>query len=520
LRLKSAIHLALVVVGGHGMNAAVPLSILNELRLALNARGVRFVHWKSNSHLALALHGETDLDLFVLKSDREQFRNILGSVRALKVISRSWGSYPDIEDWLIFDDATGKIAHLHIHYALLTGLKRVKHLKLPWDKQMIQHARPDSEFGWPIPAAEVEILTLLVRLWAKMPPWRMYFRPYIPEHIWKELLWLRRQIDASRLNSMLVEMFPEPTEIVLSGLLKEMPERSAIVSLAKQLYGQLRPNFRIGWLRACILATNLNLRFLLMRLLKRRGWAVRFGKSVARSGAMIAIIGSDGAGKSSLVRALAKWLSPKLDVHVLYLGAGDGNTGWFNSSRRALSRVFGRKGGMTVSPASAVGKDTSVAGQSTGLADRIYRLFHLQLMARKLRLLRRGVKLARAGSVVLTDRFPQHQVYGISDGPRLQNGRGFDWASKREMLMYREAAILGPNLVIKLRVSPSVAHARKPDHVFSKMAEKSAVVESLRYEQSTMVEVDADLPFNMVEAEAKAAIWRHLLIGGKADNEK
>ena len=81
--------------------------------------------------------------------------------------------------------------------------------------------------------------------------------------------------------------------------------------------------------------------------------------------------------------------------------------------------------------------------------------------------------------------------------------------------MYRKATFLGPDLVIKLDVDASVAHARKPDHSFEKMAEKSAVVKNLQYGQCEMVEIDASRSYSEVEAEVKAAVWQHLLAGRK-----
>ena len=325
------------------MNAPASLLILDELLVALKAAGVRFVHWKSNSHLAQALLGETDLDFFVSRTDRRQFRKIVNSIGALELSSRSWGSYPNVEDWLVFDKSTGRISHLHTHYALLTGLKRVKHLQLPWDEQIFRHARLDPEFGWPIPSVEMEFLMLLVRIWAKMPPWRMLFRPYIPAHIWNELLWLRNQLDLKHFSLMLGELFPKPNGVEWSNTVLGEPDQGEVLRIARHLYKQLTPNFRLSWSRACFRAVKLNVLFHLIRSLKKYGWPVKFGKSLVYGGTMVAFVGSDGAGKSTLVKAMAKWLAPKMDVHVIYLGAGDGKTGWINSSRRAISKLVGRK---------------------------------------------------------------------------------------------------------------------------------------------------------------------------------
>ena len=48
-----------------------PLEAALAIGRALAASGVRLVHWKSNGHLAEALAGETDLDVFADPLQRE-----------------------------------------------------------------------------------------------------------------------------------------------------------------------------------------------------------------------------------------------------------------------------------------------------------------------------------------------------------------------------------------------------------------------------------------------------------------
>ena len=60
-----------------------------------------------NLHLAEALAGETDLDLLIEVTDTNAFRASIKALRARRVISQPWASYPDVEDWLVFDGTTG-----------------------------------------------------------------------------------------------------------------------------------------------------------------------------------------------------------------------------------------------------------------------------------------------------------------------------------------------------------------------------------------------------------------------------
>jgi hypothetical protein len=152
------------------------------------------------------------------------------------MLSQPWARYPDVEDWLVFDDQTGRFLHLHQHYALVTGLKRVKHLALPWGRTLMANLRDDPASGWPIPTAEMELLILLVRIWAKMPPQRRWFGPKIPSHILRELDWLRRSSSEADLVRLLDELFPGLSPLLVLPVLKPGPLTAAeIIPIAQEL---------------------------------------------------------------------------------------------------------------------------------------------------------------------------------------------------------------------------------------------------------------------------------------------
>ncbi|MCV4821040.1 hypothetical protein OFM15_33690, partial [Escherichia coli] len=53
-------------------------------------------------------------------------------------------------------------------------------------------------------------------------------------------------------------------------------------------------------------------------------------------GLVIAFVGSDGAGKSTVTREIRKWLRYKLDVHGYYMGSGQGSTRLLDKLRHAF----------------------------------------------------------------------------------------------------------------------------------------------------------------------------------------
>ena len=166
----------------------LPLLISTQLQIALKKAKVGFALWKSNSHIEDAISGRTDLDLLINRKDAIKFKNVLFDLRAIKILSQPWASYPNLEDWLVFDMPTGKLLHLHVHYPAghrpeACQASAIFHGKTPYSVI----CAIDLSSDWPIPSAEMELLILLVRIWAKMPPWRRLASPKIPSHIAREL---------------------------------------------------------------------------------------------------------------------------------------------------------------------------------------------------------------------------------------------------------------------------------------------------------------------------------------------
>ena len=248
----------------------LPISV--QLRIALEETGVGIALWKSNEHMNEALAGKTDLDMLVKLQDRLKFLNVMRLLGAKKILSQPWARYPCVEDWLLMDGATFTFLHLHVHFEMVTGLKRVKHLRLPWVDAMFANLRVDEQHGWPIPTAEMELLILLVRLWAKMPPLRRLFAPKIPMHVDKELRWLERQANATRINSL-------ATSLGLKVSLRlPLGDDRAVIKAARKLYSQLIRHSRVSWPAALVFAASLNLRLAATRFWLRWIGPVQTGK--------------------------------------------------------------------------------------------------------------------------------------------------------------------------------------------------------------------------------------------------
>ena len=88
----------------------------------LSDEDVSYCHWKSNANIDKSLAGKTDFDLLVSETERKKFENILNELNFKQVLSPPEKQFPGVEDYLGFDEETGGLCHLHIHYKLLCQL--------------------------------------------------------------------------------------------------------------------------------------------------------------------------------------------------------------------------------------------------------------------------------------------------------------------------------------------------------------------------------------------------------------
>lgn len=217
---------------------------------------------------------------------------------------------------------------------------------------------------------------------------------------------------------------------------------------------------------------------------------------------MIAIVGCDGSGKSTMTHLLHDWLAEVQPTVICHLGKQSGNIG------RALGRMplFGAR----LERALYKKAKTAQTEQGPGLATAIG-IYAFTI--RRERRFRRMMKLRRAGNLIIADRFPQIEVPGPMDGVGLGHARStglVGWLARRERRKFDAMVVHRPDLVLRLNVSLEVAQARKPDHRPASLARKIDDLSRLTFAGASIVELDADEPLPRVEARAKAAIAQWL----------
>ncbi len=217
---------------------------------------------------------------------------------------------------------------------------------------------------------------------------------------------------------------------------------------------------------------------------------------------LIAVVGCDGTGKSTLTHDLVKRLRHAGLTERRYLGLVSGETG----DKIKRLPLIGRKLEQRLAAKAAHAQNMQnklpgVWGSLIMYGLSLWRAAHL----------RRVRRLADSGVLVITDRYPQAEIAGFRyDGPGLGLERSRHWLiaklAAREQRLYQRMAACRPALVIKLDIDLATAQQRKPDHGAAELSDKIAVMSRLRFNGSPIFDLDTRAPYAEVLEKALRAV--------------
>jgi hypothetical protein len=215
---------------------------------------------------------------------------------------------------------------------------------------------------------------------------------------------------------------------------------------------------------------------------------------------LIAVVGSDGSGKSTLSADLLAHIQKTRRAEAGYLGLGSGEQG------RRIGRwpIIGPPLHRWLDGIADRLRDPEAP--IPGLLAARYALRRSKRRRAKFDAL---VAQRRAGITVVTDRYPQQEVPGLHDGPILA-GRATSprlaAIQAEERALYAEMAAYVPTLVIRLHVDVDTVMARKPDHDRALITRKVETVPLLTMGGAPIVDIDATIPYEEELALAMAAV--------------
>ena len=217
---------------------------------------------------------------------------------------------------------------------------------------------------------------------------------------------------------------------------------------------------------------------------------------------VVAVIGCDGSGKSTLTNDLMARLRGRGPIERRYLGLVSGEMG----DKIKRLPLIGPQLERYLAAKARRAQDQRQKLPGTGTAIVMY-----LLSLWRARQFRRILALSRRGVVVITDRYPQAEVPGFHyDGPGLPGADSDSWLVRklaaREFKLYQWMASHVPSLVIRLNIDADTALARKPDHKVTELLDKIAVAPRLRFNGARILDLDARDPYPQVLGKALQAV--------------
>ena len=491
----------------------VPLALVTSLRQALDAEGIAYCHWKSNDALDRAVRGDSDLDLLVSRGDANRFTAVIRGLGFKDARSPSIKQVPGVFHSYGLDEPSGRLVHIHAHYQLVLGDDTTKNYRLPIEDAYLGSVDGNGVRPLPVPAPEFELAVFIVRMVLKHSTWDAIASRHgrLSSSEVRELHYLTRRADPATTRSVVREHLPFVGDALWARCRRCVEGRASDwfrVRTAHRLERALEPYARRRHGNDAAVRLWRRGRIIIRRhVLHRPSQRARLDGG----GVLIAVIGGDGAGKSTIVDELRRWLSADLATTVIHLGKPPSSL-LSSAVRRAWRKsVRGRAGGTRVSG------EALAASDGTSMSRRaVARLIGQVTIARDRYLSYRGARrFSSGGGIAISDRFPLPELK-LMDGPlasRMLETPGGDLLVTTLARLERRyyGRILDPDILIVLSVDPNLAVERKrgidDEDVVRRRCEE---IRNLDWGRLPAAVIDAGRSKDDVLAEIKAAVWARL----------
>lgn len=434
---------------------------------ALNTQKVEYCHWKSNLSLANALAGEEDLDILVDRKTLSKTIKILADLGFKGAMLKAGSNVPGIFHYYGCDPENGKICHVHLFNSVLTGESFVKSHSLPIERMLLENGGYFS--GVRVVSKSAELVLFILRTFIKYGSLLDLLRlARSPESVQTELRWLLEGADMTEAVTLLGRYCPvidEPLFIQCietldgTGLLAKRMLLARTVRRRLRVYAKYTPLKRL-------LAY---IEFLWVKL-RQRLTGNKKNKTLHSGGAVVAIVGADATGKSTLVAETSRWLGSVIAVRRVHVGKPPST--WLtlpvNSFLPLMRRLLPQLRRSWVSNKSGA-KDAALPPQpEQSSRSLLYAVRAVALAWDRYQLLIKVRRWAANGEIVVCDRYPTDSIDAM-DSPRLRvhsdrNGLKamlYNRLARMENRLY--VCMPPPDCVLRLSVSVETAKQRNRD---------------------------------------------------------
>jgi thymidylate kinase len=434
-------------------------SLTQILISQFNQAGVLYCHWKSKS-----LEGESDIDFLVSNQSLATATVVLLQL-GFKAASPRWGKIqPCVFHYYAYDADLNEYVHLHMFTRVLTGERLVKSHLYPFEEMLFKDTYTIN--GLVVTSKEAELVLFIIKTFIRYGSLLDIRQVLRADGKFKEEFHdLKTGSDMTKVMDYISRYCPVVEEALFLDCVSAIEESAWYPRkwvLAQKMRWQLRVyqnTSMIGrWLGyAEFLGATLTKRF------KRQAG----NKILVAGGAIIAVVGADATGKSTLVEAASIWLRKIFVLRTVHAGKPPSSLltlpiNLLIALNRELSRQFGYKNKVEQgSPSNAV----EVRSEDKKQKSLFYAIRAVCLAWDRRTLLLKARRASTKGEIIVCDRYPTNAT-GMMDSPRLvedltQTGLRKslkNWLARVERTIYRQ--IPPPDIVLRLEVSMENAKQR------------------------------------------------------------
>lgn len=495
------------------------LNLTDKLFASLNCEGILYCHWKSNvlSDWDTLKFKDTEYDLAVCPSSVSRFIEIIYSLGFKSITEPIHARSPSLAHYLSYDDRTSSFIHLHIYYQIQTGGELVKPYRLPVIEEIVKDCSEFRNIKVINPTTDLLLFILRKTL----------------EHrsLLETLLLLRSRNEIQKEFSILLGDEPEKSlegVLALSKSLFPFVPPGLVKSAANELFkgvGRFRLfclaiklDFSLRNFRTISLLSEFVLRQkrFLSRIMNRYIFRKKTKFNLWPQGRIIAIVGPDATGKSTIVKELSDWLSAYFNCPMVHCGKPPSNliTLFLNIAAKILKSIKITKNHLptTVFMDASRGANLSISKILLMSVRALGSAYDRSILINKI------FKLSSRGHLIICDRFPSRTSGNMDSSILNQNTLGkyyhyrlFRLLSSIEQYIYKK--LPSPDLVFKLAVPLEIAKSRnsarnKEKHEREDWLDfRHAQSRTLDFPGTTILEIDTNKSPEETLNEIKKHLW-------------
>ncbi len=483
--------------------------LLRRLFEMLDAKQVRYCHWKSNMRLAEALSGDEDVDLLVDRRHASAFHSILTEIGFKMAGSRAGIGHPGVFHVLALDENGGGLLHLHVYFQIVSGDSLVKNYRFAIEDALLDQTQIWN--GVRIPTAEAELVIFALRVALKhVSLIEILLARRDAARMADEMMWLRGSARTQVSTRLCAEWFPELDTALLWKVVASFSDSKAkpwtLILLGRRVARALKGRRRYRSMQALFCRFRHVAALFLGRIKRRRDFVLQNG------GMIVALVGPKATGKSTLTSAIAGHFSRQLDVVRFHVGKPPSTA--LTWTAHMLVPVARR-----LYPRETSGAYESDQRRQQKRYSLLFVLRMALLAYDRRALLRRAQRVSAGGGLAICDRYPAATIGAIDSSCfddvaiRTCGSRVKRWLMLWERSIYRSLPRAG--LVVRLIAPIETTLARDAARIKQGGPNSEAVRRRWTLERSgefsaNIVSIETNQPLNETVNSVIKAVWSAL----------